>query len=220
MSSGIEDIAIVGAGGLGKEIAVLIGQINQVRKKWNLVGFFDDGIEAGSTVLSIPVSGGIDELNTAKKPLNIVIAIGNPAVKAAIVKRLTNPELKFPVLVHPSVSLGQEITVGEGSVIGAGSVLTVHITMGSHVLVNLNSTIGHDVTVGDYSSIMPGAHISGFVTIDKSVFIGTGAAVLQHVTIGEGAVIGAGAVVLKSVPGNTTVVGVPARAIKGPAAYE
>jgi hypothetical protein len=40
MSSGIQDIAIVGAGGLGKEIAVLIGQINQVQKQVESGGIF------------------------------------------------------------------------------------------------------------------------------------------------------------------------------------
>jgi sugar O-acyltransferase (sialic acid O-acetyltransferase NeuD family) len=211
MSSQIQDIAIIGAGGLGKEIAVLIGQINQVKKKWNLVGFFDDAIPAGSKILSLPVLGNIDALNQRK--LNVVIAIGNPSVKADIVTRLTNQNLKFPVLVHPSVSLGQEITIGEGSIIGAGSVLTVHIDIGNHVLINLNTTIGHDVEVGNYSSIMPGAHISGFVKIGQSAFIGTGTSILQNINIDEYAVVGAGAVVNRDVKANVTVVGVPARPI-------
>jgi sugar O-acyltransferase (sialic acid O-acetyltransferase NeuD family) len=211
MSSGIQDIAIVGAGGLGKEIAVLIGQINQVQKKWNLIGFFDDAIPADSKVLSLPILGNIDAVNQAVQ--NIVIAIGNPSVKASIVKKLTNKSLRFPVLVHPTVSLGQEITIGDGSIICAGSVLTVHIDIGNHVLINLNTTIGHDVAVGDYSSIMPGAHVSGFVKIGRFVFIGTGTSILQNILIDEYAVVGAGAVVNRDVNANVTVVGVPAREI-------
>lgn len=211
MSSEIQDIAIVGAGGLGKEIAALIGQVNHVQKKWNLVGFYDDGMKAGATVLSVPVIGNIDELNTHPKPLNVVIAIGNPGVKAKTAARITNPAITFPVLMHPSAMIGPQVRLGEGSVVTAGCVLTVDIQIGRHVLVNLNTTIGHDVRIDDYASVMPGAHLSGFVKVGKSVFIGTGASVLQHITIDSGACVGAGAVVTKPVKKNETVIGIPAR---------
>lgn len=208
------DIAIVGAGGLGKETAVLIGQINRYKKTWNLIGFFDDGIPSGKKILSLPVLGGVNELNAVRKPLHVIIAIGSPLVKAHIIKQINNPNVLFPVLVHPFAVLGQQIKLGEGTVVTAGCVLTVDVRVGKHVLLNLNTTLGHDVTVGDYSSVMPGAHLSGFVTLGQSVFIGTGASVLQHITIEDGAVVGAGAVVTKSVKKNKTVVGVPARYLK------
>lgn len=211
MNAEVQDIAIVGAGGLGKEIAVLIGQLNHVQKKWNLVGFYDDGVKAGTTVLSLPVIGSVEELNAYTKPLNVIIAIGNPEIKAKIVARITNPAISFPVLIHPSAILGPQVTLGAGSIITAGCVLTVDIQIGKHVLVNLNTTIGHDVRMDDYTSVMPGAHLSGFVTVGKSVFIGTGASVLQHLTLEEGACVGAGAVVTKSVKKNETVIGIPAR---------
>lgn len=210
MSNSVKDIVIIGAGGLGKEAAVLIKQINQQQKQWQLLGFYDDGIPKGTTVASVPVLGTVDELNQQGN-VNVVIAIGNPAIKETIVKRITNPDVTFPVLIHPQALLGEQIRIGEGSIITAGCVLTIDIKIGNHVLINLNSTIGHDVTVGDYSSIMPGAHISGFVTIGKSVFIGTGAAVLQHLDIAAQSVVGAGAVVNKPITEALTVVGVPAR---------
>lgn len=213
MSSEIVDIAIVGGGGLGKETAVLIGQINKYKKTWNLIGFFDDGIKIGSTVLSVPVLGGIRELNTYRKPLHLVIAIGNPGIKVQLAARITNPSVTFPVLIHPAAVIGEHVMMGAGTVITAGCVLTVDIEIGKHVLINLNTTIGHDVNIGDCSSIMPGAHLSGFVTVCKSVFIGTGASVLQHITIEAGASVGAGAVVTKSIKKNKTVVGVPARTL-------
>lgn len=214
MSQQLADIAIVGAGGLGKETAVLIDQINKQSKTWNLIGFFDDGVKAGTKVLSIPVLGTIDKLNTHNSSLNIVIAIGDPNIKSLLVDRLINPQLTFPVLIHPTAVIGHEVSLSDGCMITAGCVLTADIRVGKHVLVNLNSTIGHDVILGDYSSVMPGAHISGAVKVGKRVFIGTGVAVLQHISIHDDAIIGAGAVVTKSVQAPETVVGIPARTLK------
>lgn len=213
MSAQLTDIAIVGAGGLGKETAVLIDQINKHAKTWNLIGFFDDGVPAGTRILSIPVLGNVTELNAYKNSLNIVIAIGDPNIKSQLVERLTNRVVSFPVLTHPTAVIGQEVTLGEGSMITAGCVLTADIAIGKHVLINLNSTIGHDVTLGNYTSVMPGAHISGAVTVGERVFIGTGVAILQHLTIAHDAIIGAGAVVTKSVLKAETVVGIPARTL-------
>ncbi|MBO5782723.1 MAG: hypothetical protein J6R24_01120, partial [Clostridia bacterium] len=51
-------------------------------------------------------------------------------------------------------------------------------------------------------------------TLEKNVMVSAGAKVLGSITLHEGAKVGAGAVVLKDVPANATVVGVPARVVR------
>ncbi|HEU5290303.1 MAG TPA: acetyltransferase [Cyclobacteriaceae bacterium] len=209
----MKDIAIVGSGGLGKETAVLVHQINEQELTWNLTGFYDDGMQAGQKVAGHLVLGKIEELNKVDYPLYVVVAIGDPIVKKRIVQRIQNAQIKFPVLVHPSAVIGLNIQVGEGSIITAGCRLTVDIKIERHVLLNLNTTVGHDVVINNFSSIMPGVHLSGHVKVGESVLIGTGASVLQQVSIEDHAILGAGAVVNRSVKEGITVAGVPARSI-------
>jgi sugar O-acyltransferase (sialic acid O-acetyltransferase NeuD family) len=213
MTDRMKDIAIIGSGGLGKETAVLIHQINQQSLTWNVVGFYDDALPAGRKIASHLVLGKISDLNSIEQSLHVVVAIGNPSVKKKILDQLSSPYLQFPTLIHPSVNVGLTIKMDDGSLVTAGCHLTVDIEIGKHVLLNLNTTIGHDVVVGDFTSIMPGAHLSGFVKVGESVLIGTGASVLQHIHIGDQAVVGAGAIVNRSVKESVTVAGVPARSI-------
>jgi sugar O-acyltransferase (sialic acid O-acetyltransferase NeuD family) len=212
----MKPIAIYGAGGLGREMLVLIHQINEHMPLWDVVGFIDDGIKPGKKVHGLPVIGGYQWLNALRNEMYVVAAIGEPATKKLIIERISNPNVHFPVLIHPQVPVRgyQNIQLGEGTIITNGNILTTDISIGKHVLLNLSCTIGHDVVVGDYCSLMPGCHISGDVKIGEAAYVGTGAALINGVRIRPLAKIGAGAVVVNEVEADTTVVGIPARPIK------
>jgi sugar O-acyltransferase (sialic acid O-acetyltransferase NeuD family) len=207
----VKDIAIIGAGGLGKEIAVLIHQINQKELIWNVIGFYDDAVPIGNKVAGHLVLGKISELSKIDYNLNVVVAVGDPIIKSKIASEITNPKISFPVLIHPTAGVGLGIELGAGTIITAGCQLTIDIKTGAHVLINLNSTIGHDVSIGKFTCIMPGVHLSGFVILEDHVLMGTGASVLQHLRIGSGARVGAGAIVTKDVDSHSTVKGIPAK---------
>lgn len=65
-----KDIAIYGAGGFGREVACLLKRINaETDQRWNLVGFFDDGLEVGEANEYGKVLGGIEALNFWGTPL-------------------------------------------------------------------------------------------------------------------------------------------------------
>ncbi|WP_266363318.1 NeuD/PglB/VioB family sugar acetyltransferase [Tellurirhabdus rosea] len=212
-----KDIAIYGAGGLGREILMLIQQINALRgETWSMIGFFDDGLAAGQLIHGYPVLGGIAELNGHPGPLAVVVAVGNPGVKRRLVAAIRSPVVFFPSLIHPSVALFdfQQVTVGAGCLVCAGTTLTVDIVLGCHVLLNLHCTVGHDSRIGDFCSLMPSVNVSGDVKLDEAVYVGTGASLINGVAVGRNAVVGAGAVVVRSLPADCTATGIPARPIK------
>lgn len=208
----MKDLAIYGAGGFGREVALLIDQINREKSTWNFLGFFDD---AKSNYPQNKIIGDGESLQSYANQISIVIAIADPQVRSAIATRLTNPHIEFPTIVHPKADLGSSINiVGKGSIITQGVILTTGIQIGDFVIVNLATTIGHDCQIGNFCSIMPGANISGNVHIGSKTLIGSGATILQNLVIGDEARVGAGAVVTRNVAQVDTVVGIPARSHK------
>ena len=209
------DIVIYGAGGFGRETALMLRQINEVQSTWNIIGFCDDNFNKGVMVNGLPVIGGLRKLNEYESNLSVVIAVADPSARKKIKEQLRNPRIRYPQLIHPGVLLGavESNRVEEGAIIAAGNILTTEIHIGKFAIINLSCTIGHDVTVGQYSSIMPGCSLSGMVTIGSEVLVGTGARILQNLRVGDRSRVGAGAVVTRDVVSDTTVVGIPASAV-------
>ena len=207
-------IYIVGAGGFGREILWLLDRINSYKPTWDFVGFIDDNI-SGSVTSEHPILGGCEYFRTLAGEAWVVVAIGSPRVKKAIVERLqAYPNIRFATLVDPSVLLSGSVTIDEGSIICAGSVLTVDIEIGKHVAINLNCTVGHDAVLQDYATVYPGVHISGNVTVGQCVELGTGSQIIQGKKIEHKIVVGAGSVVTKDLLEQGTYVGAPVRRVK------
>ena len=99
--------------------------------------------------------------------------------------------------IHPGASIGDNFFIDHGS----GVVIGETAEIGNNVL------IYQGVVLGGTSSQKKKRH----PTIEDDVIIGAGAILLGPITIGSGAKIGAGSVVIRDVPPEKTVVGVPAR---------
>ena len=211
----MKKIIIIGAGGFGREVKMLIDQINNSKPQYEFVGYYDDGIEKRTLINGFPVLGSVSDVNLIKEKTYVALGLGNPIYKKKVIKQLNNTNIIFETLIHPSVLIGSDkVQFGRGVVICAGSIITCNITIHDFVTVNLACTIGHDSVLKDFVSIMPGCNISGEVIIEKSVYIGTGVKIINQVTIGENSIIGAGGVVSKSIPENCTAVGIPAKPLK------
>ena len=210
----MKNIVIIGAGGVGREVSLIIQQINELEQTWNLLGFIDDNTDNwGKVINGYSVIGGIDSLEFLSNDTYIVIAIANYKVKKNIVNKINN-KFKFATIVHPKVWIHDYMTVGEGTIIYEGAILTANIEIGNHVIISPKCGVGHDSIIKDYVSLLCNVNVSGNDLIEEGVMMGSGSTVIQGKKIGKGSIIGAGAVVVNDIESFSTAVGVPAKVIK------
>ncbi len=105
--------------------------------------------------------------------------------------------------IHPGAKIGQRLFIDHGT----GVVIGETAEVGDDVL------LYQGVTLGGTGNQRGKRH----PTIGNRVVIGTGAAILGSIKLGDDVKVGAGSVVVHSVPEASTVVGIPARVVRGPA---
>ena len=102
--------------------------------------------------------------------------------------------------IHPGAQIGRRVFIDHG----------MGVVIGETAEIGDDVTLYHEVTLGGTSWAKGKRH----PTLGKGVVIGAGAKVLGPIIVGEGAKIGSNAVVVKDVPANATVVGVPGRVLE------
>jgi len=211
-----KDIAIYGAGGLGRELFCLLRQINEIEPRWNFIGYIDDGKAIGSTNEYGAVLGGMDFLNAYTQPLDVVMGIGTPTIVCDLVHKISNANISFPNLIAPDTKFldKQNVVMGRGNIFAPGCFVSIAIRIGDFNLFNGSVSIGHDVTTGNFNAFMPGVRISGEVSIGNCNFFGVDSIVLQQLTIGSHTVIGANAAIIKNTNDHCTYIGTPAVVLK------
>ena len=126
-----------------------------------------------------------------------------------LIARIISQTIRFftGIEIHPGAKIGKNLFIdhGMGVVIGETS------EIGNDV------TIYHNVTLGGISPSIDSErqrHEKRHPTIGDDVVIGSGAQILGPLTIGNNSRIAANAVVVKDVPENSTMIGIPARAVR------
>ena len=212
----MNDLIIFGASGFGREVAWAVERINNVAPTWNLLGFMDDSDEIqGTDVNGYLVLGKADDV--IKYPdAYFVVAIGASRTREIIVNHMKtiNPNIKFGTIIDPSVEISNLVTIGEGTIICAHAIVTVNISIGNYVIINLDCTVGHDAIIDDFATLYPSVNVSGITRIGHAVELGTGMQIIQGKKVGDYSIVGAGAVVVKDIPEKCTAVGSPAKPIK------
>ena len=116
-----------------------------------------------------------------------------PRVLSQINRTITGIE------IHPGAKIGKKVFIDHG----------MGVVIGETAQIGDNCLLYQGVTLGGTGK----SHGKRHPTLKENVVVGAGAKVLGSITIGANTRIGAGSVVVRSVQGNSTVVGIPGRVV-------
>ena len=116
-----------------------------------------------------------------------------PRILSQINRTLTGIE------IHPGAKIGKKVFIDHG----------MGVVIGETAEIGNNCLLYQGVTLGGTGK----SHGKRHPTLEENVVVGAGAKVLGSITVGANTRIGAGSVVVRSVKGNSTVVGVPGRVV-------
>ena len=120
--------------------------------------------------------------------------------------------LKLINAIHPTAVIMEEAILHDNIILYPKSFIGYRTELFPGVIV-ISSHLDHHNVVKECVTIDPGVVCSGNVTIGRFSRVHTGATVINRIRIGEKVVLGAGTVIIKDVPDNVTVVGVPGKII-------
>ncbi|WP_448213554.1 acetyltransferase [Colwellia sp. MEBiC06753] len=206
----MKKLVIIGGGGFAKEVIWLANDCG-----YQVVGLLDDNESMhGQSALGVNVLGSIRDWQKYGD-CEFILAIGSPRIRHLVYRKMISTgKPVFATLIHPSVIMSGHVSVDKGSIICAGCILTVEITIGQHSILNLSNTVGHETSIGNFVTIAPMAAISGNVVLADFSEVGTGASIRQGLTIAQGGMLGMGGVQTKDIPENTIFAGNPAKPLK------
>ncbi len=207
----MKNLIIIGARGFGREVAALATQCSGYTKEYTLKGFLDNkedvlnGFEGYPPLLS-----SVEDYRPEENDV-FACALGDVNWKEHYTDKIREKKGTFINLIHPTATLSQNVTLGEGVIIFGNSYIGNDTSIGDLVTIQGAVQIGHDVKIGRLSHFNAFAFVGGYCSIGEKVTMNVKASVIPKVNIAHSATVGAHSLVIKNPGPWSSVFGTPAK---------
>ncbi|WP_445749691.1 acetyltransferase [Polaribacter sp.] len=157
---------------------------------------------------------GNDLFTGWNEDFDFILGIGDNAIRVKVAQLIKSKNKQIQNVIHPTASIGQHVTIGEGNFIARNVSVSPLASIGNYCILNTGCIVEHECIIHDGVHIAPGAVLAGNVTVGENTFVGANAVVKQGVVIGKNVIIGTGSVVLKDILDQKKIAGNPAKEIR------
>ncbi|MEE9361058.1 MAG: NeuD/PglB/VioB family sugar acetyltransferase [Cellulophaga sp.] len=210
----LKNTIILGAGSYGEVFLTYL-----LEQGFNVIGFYDDDpSRLGKKIHGVKVLGNFKDLFTVECKQNIhkiFCPIGNNIIREKYLKELFDFGYETPNLIHKSVILNKDVTIGNGVYLLPGVIIMPYTKISDYVIISVGSNISHHTVIKKGVFISTGVNVGANITINSKAFLGISSTIMTGVTtVGTESTIGCGAVVIKDVEDYHIMAGVPAKTLR------
>jgi sugar O-acyltransferase (sialic acid O-acetyltransferase NeuD family) len=202
------NIVVIGGGGHAKVL------ISVLKKAGCTVRGYTDATDRGP-ILGVPYLGEDSNLaglvGACPRAIVGVGKIDASPIRIALQDRFGALGFDFPAILSPHAVVNEEVSLGAGTAVFDGAVISSGARIGRACIVNTGSIVEHDCRIGENVHVAPGAILSGGVRLGDHCMVGAGATIIQSISVCASCLIGAGATVTKHIAIPGVYAGNPAR---------
>lgn len=206
----MKHLIIIGAGGMGRTFFDMAQESLGFGTDFIIKGFIDDNIQALDNFKGYPPMLGTISAYQPVADDCFVCSIGGHSRRKCM-ERIIERGGQFYTMIHRTARIGTNVTIGEGTVIGAYTSIGAEAKIGKYNLIQSYTVIGHDSVMGDWNRVDTHVTMVGGTQLMDEVDIYTGSVLNHGVIIESNSRVGALSFVVRRVKSGTTVMGSPAK---------
>lgn len=173
-------LLVVGAGGHGRSVA----EAAELSGQFEVVGFLDDALPAGQSVLNLAVLGPMVSMGHHRAAADqTIVAIGNNAVREKLMQQLASAGFVHATVIHPRAIVSPSAVLREGSAVMAGAIVGTEARLGMGSIVNCGAVVDHHAIVEDFAHLGVNASMAGGTVLGRGAWMQAGAALGYGVTV-------------------------------------
>ena len=206
----MKQLVIIGAGGMGRTFYDMSRESVGFGSEYVVKGFIDDNLSSLDGFANYPpMLGTIRDYQPAADEV-FVCSIGGSARRACMEAIIAKGGV-FMTMIHQTARLGTNVTIGEGTVVGAFTTIGADAKVGRCNLIQSYTVVGHDSRIGDWNRIDTHVTLVGGTIVEDETDIHTGAMISHKVVVESNSRVAACSFVIRRVKSGTTVMGNPAK---------